>query len=224
MAKRQIGTDTDSVRSLGDWIGQSLGEGIAQGMQNAMGGSSDALQPLVDEIVNALRQQLIAAQAAAAPLAAHDSHDESYQDAANDDAAQIARAEEMRPCIEEGCTEAAVSRNLCRRHYARKLYQERKERLGATGFRVVQPRTIGSFGGEPVAERKPHVAAVAPIIRRKRADGADAPAAAAPAPITPITPSFKPAFEIAPDPIAAKAAQAGVTPEAIARAWGLVKE
>ena len=47
--------------------------------------------------------------------------------------AAIARSESLHPCEEEGCDEPAVARSLCRRHYARRLYQERKERLGVTG-------------------------------------------------------------------------------------------
>ena len=224
MAKQQIETESLSVRTLGEWIGQAIGEGISEGAQRAIGEAAPTFQPLVDEILQALRQDLQTrvAEAALQALAAHDSEHETEM------LAEIARTEATRPCIEDGCTESAVSRNLCRKHYARKLYQERRERVGAHGFRVVQPRTFGSYGGQPVAQSKPLVAAVAPIIRRKRSDGIEAPVAAAPAPApsAPVAaPAFKaPAFDITPNPIAAAAAKSGVTVESVARALGLVKD
>jgi hypothetical protein len=224
MAKQQIVTDSLSVRTLGEWLGQAIGEGISEGASRAMGDGEPTFQPLVNEIVEVLRRELQAsvAEAALQAVAAADSEYES------DELAEIARAESTRPCIEDGCTESAVSRNLCRKHYARKLYQERRERIGAHGFRVVQPRTLGSYGGETVAQSKPLVAAVAPIIRRKRTDGAETPAPAVTTPVaaTPIpAPAFKaPAFDFTPNPIAAAAAKSGVTPESVARALGLLKE
>ena len=70
-----------------------------------------------------------------------------------------------RTCEDEGCKRRAVARGLCRRHYARLTYRERRERQGfvTKGRRRDE---AADEGGQKV--KKKAVAPVAPIVRRKK--------------------------------------------------------
>lgn len=143
-----------SGSEFGRWIGEAIGEGIALGTQKAFDEIGQELAPLVDAMVESLRAGL------AESLASTVESDEFVQ-----------VTEGARQCEEQGCTEPSLARSLCRRHYARKLYQERKERLG-TGASAPRrrPGVLRSVptGEDSVNEKK--LAAVAPIIRRRKSE------------------------------------------------------
>jgi len=219
MAKMAAREEQVSLNDFGLNVGQALGEGLTSGLRSALSDVSHTFRPLVDEILLLLRQEALAAQAAMSQFSLAP---EEVTTEADEQLAALARAEAAaRACEEPGCSDPALARNLCRRHYSRRLYQERKDRLGAQGFRVVQTRTHPVFGGNSVADKKPVI--VAPIIRRK--NHAPAAAAAAPAP-QPVVPAYKPPIAVpeVDGPIAAAAAASGVTVEGIARFFGLAKE
>jgi hypothetical protein len=201
--------NAEASRKFGLWIGEALGEGIAAGTRQAFESLGEELAPFVQELVDALRDELVASLASASA------------------ADTVATRASSRLCEEAGCGEPALARNLCRRHYARKLYQERKARQG-TGTGSVPRRRIraqldGERGGEPVIEKK--LAAVAPIIRRKKAEPLAAPAVEAPplaaaangGPVSPL-PAIPAPVLVAPTPQAP-----GVSVESVARFFGLNK-
>ena len=144
-----------SGSDLGRWIGEAIGEGIALGTQKAFEEVGQELAPLVEAMVQSLRQELTASLANTA-------ENEAFVEA----------VEGARTCAEQGCGEPSLARSLCRRHYARKLYQERKERLGTGSTGAPRRRQsvlrAVSEGEETVNDRK--LAAVAPIIRRKKSE------------------------------------------------------
>lgn len=136
---------------LGILIGQAISEGLLEGLRDAVEAAQKELAPLHAEVLGILKR-----------------------DAEAQIAAERAEAEELaniqRPCGDPGCGRQAVARGLCRRHYARLTYRERRERMGAT----VEPRAERAA---PVAAskkrvQKPSVSAIAPIVRRKKELGA----------------------------------------------------
>jgi len=184
MARQTTVQETPAfARELGDLIGQALGEGIAQGLTNSLGRSRTALAPITNELVGWLRNQALAAIPAAVQ-----SGDGAVQEGSA--AAYSAYSDDgRRVCTEAGCGDSALARGLCRRHYARILYQERKARQVASGVvrPIRQPRVRAAEveGGTEVEERK-NVRPVAPIVRRKTAaEVAAVPVAAANGPILP---------------------------------------
>jgi hypothetical protein len=189
-----------SGSDFGRWIGEAIGEGIALGTQQAFDQIGEELAPIVEAMVQSLRDGLTASLA--------ETVDSEVQE-------QV--AEGTRVCIEAGCGEPSLARSLCRRHYARKLYQERKARLGVGSVSAPRHRPSVAPGGDSVVEKK--LAAVAPIIRRKKSEPAvslvpDLPqpmAAAAP------SPSLMPSFA-APAPTGPS-----VSVESVARFFGLNK-
>jgi hypothetical protein len=218
MARAMAEAEQLSVNGWGVTIGQALGEGIAAGIRSATSQASREVLPLVNEIVELLRREALAARAAAPQVTLAAGYISSEAD---EQLAALARAETAaHACEEAGCTEPALARSLCRRHYSRQLYQERKERVGAHGFRLVQPSTQIVFGGgNAVPEKKP-VVAVAPIIRRKRNEATETAAPAAPA-FKLIPQSHVPEAD---SPMAAAAAASGVTVAGIARFFGIGKD
>lgn len=194
-----LGIDEGMSARLGQWIGQAIGEGIAQGTQGAFAALGREVAPLVEAVLEGLRQQLAATVAAAVPVE------------------EVPIPDGMRLCEEPDCTEPALARNLCRRHYARKLYQERKARLG--GGVVLVPRASPSDGGgTSVFDKK--LAPVAPIIRRKRSD---LPVVAEPLPLAAA--SNSPPASVTPLAAAAQTPPpgSGVSVESVARFFGLNK-
>lgn len=131
--------------AMGLLIGHAISEGLLQGLRGAVSEVRADLEPFHSEVLNALRREL-----------------EEQISAAKAEAEELASL--TRPCAEEICDRQAVARGLCRRHYARLTYKERRERQGAS----VTPRANDRLppGGGKV--KKKNVAAIAPIVRRKK--------------------------------------------------------
>jgi hypothetical protein len=198
-----------SAAGIGQWIGEAIGEGIALGAQHAFEQLGQDIAPIVAAMVDSLRQEMIDAAARAAP------------------AVEAIVLERTRHCEEAGCPEPALARNLCRKHYARKLYQERKQRQDVGGA-LPRRRARREFEGESVVEKK--MAAVAPIIRRKRAEPVPAvaeviqPLAAAANGSMPMSIQMPVATALTPAPLPPPpGAGPSVTPESVARFFGLLK-
>lgn len=198
---RPYGSSQDalSIAGLGEWIGEALGEGIILGAQGALAELGQELAPLVDDILGNLREGLETA------LAETPAHQEQSLSAGT------------RFCEEPGCQEPSLARNLCRKHYARRLYQERKARLGAGSALAPRRRPRLDVGEQSVMEKK--LAAVAPIIRRKKSDG---PVVAEAPPIV-FAPSEPATVTQLPTPQPPPAAPAGVSVESVARFFGINK-
>lgn len=157
MARAKIGKQHPLGSELGGLIGEALGDGIAAGLEGAFERVRRELAPLGAELA-----------ALAARAAPSDADDE-----------EIALGQ--RPCAEARCERRAIARGLCRRHYARQVYQERKAREGkVVGAPRRRPRLVEAPAAPAVPARK--LAPVAPIVRRKRPEGEPAPVTSAPMP------------------------------------------
>lgn len=132
---------------LGILIGQAISEGILEGLRDAVETAQKELAPLHAEVLSILRR-----------------------DAESQIAAERAEAEELanihRPCGDPGCGRQAVARGLCRRHYARLTYRERRERMGVTVEPRAEREPVPAAPNKRVAKKG--VAAIAPIVRRKK--------------------------------------------------------
>lgn len=130
---------------LGILIGQAISEGLLEGLRGAVEAAQKDLAPLHAEVLGILQR-----------------------DAESQIASERAEAEELaniqRPCGDLGCGRQAVARGLCRRHYARLTYRERRERMGAT----VEPRAERAPPASLKRVPKKGVSAIAPIVRRKK--------------------------------------------------------
>ena len=221
MARQHRGTEQDfSSAGIGQWIGEAIGEGLAQGTQQALTELGAELAPFVGEIVAALRRDLTESFKQLDEVA------EEHQAASYGHPAASA-AYGMKCCKDPGCTEPALARNLCRRHYARKLYQERKGRQGTVRAAAApRRRPVVLEGEDTVVERK--LAPVAPIIRRKKSEAVAAPVLVpdvAPTPLpapaaisAPVTTNVIP---IAPPAMSPPPQAPSVTVESVARFFGL---
>jgi hypothetical protein len=156
MARAKLSKPPTLVDSLGVLIGEALGEGLGAGLEGALGQVRVELARLGEDVGALLAR-------ASLPEAAAPAEDPS-----------------LRACAERGCERRAIARGLCRRHYARLVYRERKAREGRPPPALRGPRLLPSPAKRPASgasERKP--APVAPLVRRKSADGsfpaADAP-------------------------------------------------
>ncbi len=127
-------------------LAEGLGEGLAKGLSD--------LPRLLESLETTLKEQLLV-------------------DTVRSLAALRVR-EEGRRCSADGCEERAVSRRMCRRHYARTVYLERTG--AAESKRAPEPRQRRA----PAAPRRREAAAdadsgnpaiapnpVAPILRRR---------------------------------------------------------
>lgn len=187
MARQTAGLQADA---LGQIIGQALGEGLMLGLEQAFATVRVELEPLRAEVLAALRRE------------ASEMADRTAREIAD-----AAAAEEARICGDNGCNRKPVARGLCRKHYARKVYEERKLRTGGGPVRARKPRSLVE-GGTAVSKKPVVVAAVAPIVRRRKADAPEAePVVAEQAERT---------VSLAPPPKA-------VTAESIAKLWGIAK-
>lgn len=145
MARPRKVSHADWSTQWGDLIGRALGQGLAEGLQGAFARVRTELEPVGLELARLLADEVRLEQQTAETLAEL----------------------EARRCEEEGCFARPVARNLCRKHYARQMYQERKKRSS-----VREPRRNGgrvpSVGeGEEMSVKKV-VAAVPPVVRRRK--------------------------------------------------------
>jgi hypothetical protein len=196
--------DTFAIAGLGRWIGEALGEGILAGAQGALAELGQELAPVVEDILAHLREGLETALAESS------------------DVAEVSAPTGTRTCEEPGCQEPSLARNLCRKHYARRLYQERKARQGTGSPPAPRRRPRMEMGEHAVMEKK--LAAVAPIIRRKKSDEP----AAIEAPQIVFTPPSEPTNVTPlplpqPPPPPPPAAPAGISVESVARFFGINK-
>lgn len=105
---------------MGQLVGRALGEGLAKGLQGSMEKLRAELAPLGTELAAMLLREAELAAAEAIP-----STDE-----------ELGR----RRCSEPGCIRRAIARGMCRRHYARQTYREKKDRLSAESQTPPRPR------------------------------------------------------------------------------------
>ena len=167
MARQHRGTQQEfSAAGIGQWIGEAIGEGLAQGTQQAFAELGAELAPLVNEMIGVLRRDLTASFARLEVV-------EELEE-------EIPASYGHKRCEEPGCSDPALARNLCRRHYARKLYQEHKGRVGPSVAAKPRRRPPPEVGEEHVIEKK--LAPVAPIIRRKKVETLVAAPVASPLP------------------------------------------
>lgn len=144
---------------LGLLIGKAISEGLVEGLRRSFDAVRNELLPLHDEVLEGLRKEL-----------------EAHLSVAKEEAEEFASL--TRPCEDPSCERQAVARGLCRRHYARLTYRERRERQGA----VVTPRAERRVPSRGKVKKKP-VAAIAPIVRRKKDADEQAPVAETAAPV-----------------------------------------
>lgn len=184
MAGRKKKPRETAARQLGIAMGEALGEGLAEGVEKAFAAVRAELTPLADGVLALLRREVeeLAAAALEAP-----------------------EPEALRGCVSPACPRRAVARGLCRRHYARQVYQERKARLAPVGTTVPRRRARAPEEEERVPVEKKHLSPVAPIVRRKR-----------------LEPSV-PAVAVAAASAATAAHNGGVDVKNIARFFGLSK-
>jgi len=138
---------------MGRHIGEALAGGIAEGLRGALASLQDEIAPLGHDLAQFVRARAL-----------------SGLDASG---------EGERLCHEAGCGRRAIARGLCRRHYARQAYREKKERTAGSGERPERrPRAARVHDGDDASEPLQRVVApVAPIIRRRRSEEAAAAAA-----------------------------------------------
>ena len=99
---------------FGRLVGEALGEGMALSMRAAVERLREELKPLGSELATVIIKETETAAAAALPEADPEAG--------------------MRRCSENGCIRRAIARGMCRRHYARQTYREKKERNAALGI------------------------------------------------------------------------------------------
>lgn len=136
---------TGPADELGLLIGRAISEGILEGLRSSIEEARQSLTPLQNEVLEIFRRDALA-----------------QLDDEKREAEELANV--LRPCDEPGCDRQAVARGLCRRHYARLTYRERRERQGAT----VSPRAERALPASPPKVKRQDVAAIAPIVRRKK--------------------------------------------------------
>lgn len=225
--RRTIRGRQNWAADLGSLLGQAFAEGLAEGLQASVNQVEQMALPLAEEVLELLRGD----------------YERVAKEVAEMTAAQAVAAAEYeatRRCGHASCERRAIARGLCRKHYARKIYQERKDR--EDGGKVVDIRAAKTAtsaaapaASAPLAEsldvsasspaarvstpraqggrklEKKTVAAVAPIVRRKKTDGIDAPFEAVAAPVEAI------------EETAAPAASDEISAEELARKWGVRK-
>lgn len=153
---------------LGRVLGAALGEGIAEGLRPALKQLREELDPLGYEVARSLSRAT--EPSAAAPLAEGE-----------------APGEGLRRCAESGCGRRAIARGLCRRHYARQAYREKKQRASETGAEPSR-ESRAQEDAEAEAEKKV-VAPVPPVIRRRKEGEAPEAPQAAKAPVLTVVSS-----------------------------------
>lgn len=173
MARSRRGSGRGS-EDFGRLIGEALGEGIALSMRAAVERLRDELKPLGSELASVIIKET--ENAAATTLPASDPEDG------------------VRRCSEAGCIRRAIARGMCRRHYARQTYREKKERNAALGLddkpRVRRKREVSvAAEATPVPVAPKVVAAVPPMVRKRRDEIEGVEPAAPVAPIVPQSPS-----------------------------------
>ncbi len=150
---RGLGWRDPAGYELGRLIGEALGAGIAEGIEETFGRLRFDLKDVAQGLVGQLRERA-------------EQDDRAFQ--AEQEALRQAVAARRVSCSENGCEDRAVARGLCRRHYSSRLYYERKERRAVAEGTPVEGRRRGRrrATSESNAPSQP-VAAVAPIVRRK---------------------------------------------------------
>lgn len=196
-----------STNDLGAAIGAALGEGIAEALAQSLDKLRAELEPLGVDLVDVLRRDVKAFAEEQATAAVREA-----------EATGLYGPDGLRTCQEQGCPRRAIARALCRKHYARTVYQERKARQSTGGVYVPRRRPRAVLEGDTLDKKV--VAAVAPIVRRKKNE---AEVTEAPAPVLSASPKNAPPPAATFDPVAAAASNAGVTPESVARFLGLAK-
>jgi hypothetical protein len=180
MARLQKQLRRTAARAIGAGLGDALAEGIAEGVEAAFETIRQELLPLAEEVLTLLRREAL----------------EAAVEVVEDPTLGV------RYCTGPGCERRAVARGLCRRHYARQVYQERKARQPREGVSAPRrrPRLTAVEGGGDLVEKK-SVVPVAPIVRRKRGENTEA------VPVLPVA--------------AVPAAQNAITVESVARWLGV---
>lgn len=174
MARSRRGSGRASD-DFGRLVGEALGEGIALSMRAAVERLRDELKPLGSELASVIIKE--AENAAAASLPASDP--------------EVG----VRRCSEAGCIRRAIARGMCRRHYARQTYREKKERNASLGLeakpRVRRKREASDVVEEAFVPAAPKVVAAVPPMVRKRREEIEGVVPGAP--VTPIVPQPAPA-------------------------------
>ncbi len=187
MGRREVEARERAARQLGRSLGEAFGSGLRDAIERALEKLHQELSPVTAALFKLREREAPADEASVSEIV----------------------PPMLRDCAAPGCSAHPVARGLCRKHYARQIYQERKERQGLEPPRPRRAATTSAVG-DAVEEKKP-VVPVAPIIRRKRVTAAAAAANA--------TASELPQTDGAPTPTTAPE----ITPESVARWLGLGK-